>query len=335
MLDWKALFKAAKDGSDMALARLVSAIEAGDSAVLSAIGRELAADHYTKRAVRIGITGAAGVGKSTLVSALTHVWPGTNRVGAIAVDPSSEVSGGALLGDRLRIYERGQSGAAGNRLYLRSMGVRGSQGALSRYVGAATSLLEGVGFDPIFVETAGAGQSDTAVTAWVDCLVLILSPEGGDVIQMMKAGLMEWADIYVVNKADREGSTQFASQLRGIVAGQKGRMDSNGMDRIHLVQATDPRSTQMADLIDTLQGWTAVGKQRKDLWVRVIEQLLDARISQEIRSRLALSEAWKKAVASCAAGELEPSEAVADLLAQGDYSLLAGGAKNFHNSVGG
>lgn len=314
MPDWESIFKAASTGSDSALARLISAIEGGDFASLSVVGRYITSFDGAKSSPRIGITGAAGAGKSTLVSALSHAWPGKSRVGAIAVDPSSEVSGGAFLGDRFRLYNHHQGGGMSDRLYLRSMGARGSTGALSRYVGAVASLLEVLDFDPVLIETAGAGQSDIAVREWVDCLVLVLNPESGDAIQMLKAGVMEWADIYVVNKADREGADRFASQLRGIVAGQQMGPFSQRVERVHLVQATEPKSSAMVELIDTLRNWNPVPKPRLDLWNKVIEELLEAELVKEIKNRVAVENGWREAVLSCASGTAEPGEIIEQLL---------------------
>lgn len=310
MPDWVATLAEAAAGSEVALARTVTAVESGDWAAIGALGHRLASSD--RRAVRVGLTGAAGAGKSTLLGALSRVWPGAGRVGGIAVDPSSEVSGGAVLGDRYRLYRH--DGRAGNddaRLYLRSMAARGLGGAVSRHVGIVTSLLEEVGLAPIIVETAGAGQSDTSVKAWVDCLVLVLTPESGDIMQMLKAGLMEWADIYVVNKADREGSDRFASQLRGLVASQHNSHVLTPAHRVQLVQADRVDGDELAPLVAAVEQVAAANaRPRRDLWLQVIEAFLERSLVEAFRDRLVRDVEWNDMVARCALGEVSGSEAV-------------------------
>lgn len=310
MPGWAAVLAEAAAGSEMALARTVTAVESGDWAAIGALGRRLTSSD--RRAVRVGLTGAAGAGKSTLLAALSRSWPGAGRVGGIAVDPSSEASGGAVLGDRYRLYRN--DGRAANddaRLYLRSMAARGLGGAVSRHVGIVTSLLEEVGLGPIIVETAGAGQSDTSVKAWVDCLVLVLTPESGDIMQMLKAGLMEWADVYVVNKADREGADRFASQLRGLVAGQRGPHVLAPTDRVQLVQADRADTDSLAPLVAAVEQVAAVNaRPRRDLWEQVIGAYLERAVVEAFQGRLQRDGDWRDAVARCARGEVTGGEAV-------------------------
>lgn len=267
-------------------------------------------------ATRIGITGAAGAGKSTLVAAIAAAWPGDERVGAIAVDPSSELTGGALLGDRFRLYdhERDRTGA-GRRLFLRSVAARGSLGATSRHLGAIVSLYESLDLDPVIVETAGAGQSDIGVREIVDCLVLVLNPDSGDVIQMLKAGLMEWADLYVVNKSDRPGAAEFTAQLRGIVARQGARHGVPPARRVQAVQASSPDSRGIADLVRTLHDWPHItGRSRQELWLRTVEQLVLDTLVRQTRAHALSHTEWPSAVEACATGKREPDEVVAELL---------------------
>lgn len=315
MINWPHVIDAAVAGSDTALGRAVTAMESNDFSAIAALGQRVMTS--SRQTPRIGLTGAAGAGKSTLLSALARAWPGTQRVGGIAVDPSSEVSGGAVLGDRYRLYS-GRSDAVrpDERLFMRSMAARGSSNALSRHVGLGAALFEEVGLSPILIETAGAGQSDTAVKEWVDCLVLVLTPESGDVVQMLKAGVMEWADVYVVNKADREGADRFAAQLRGLLAAR--RHKRAGMaERVQLVQANNAESTELKKLIDIVVGVAeANARSRQELWHDVSRALLEHAAVQTFRRTLMGSAEWDAAVHRCSAGEL-PADALARELVTG------------------
>ncbi|MCS7065941.1 MAG: methylmalonyl Co-A mutase-associated GTPase MeaB, partial [Fimbriimonadales bacterium] len=164
---------------------------------------------HTGHAVKVGITGAPGAGKSTLVFQLIPRFRELGyRVGVLAVDPTSPFSGGAILGDRIRMEDN----LAG--VYIRSLASRGSLGGLSRGVPPAVRVLEAAGYNLILIETVGAGQLQVDVRFVADTVILTLVPEAGDVIQAMKAGIVEIADLYVVNKADREGATRMRLELR-------------------------------------------------------------------------------------------------------------------------
>jgi LAO/AO transport system kinase len=156
---------------------------------------------------RIGITGSPGVGKSTLIGRLVPLIGGKPAI--LAVDPSSEQSGGAVLGDRYRWNE-----LAGHGVFMRSLASRGSLGGVSAAAGAALRVLEAAGYGPLLVETVGVGQTGFEVTALVDTVVVLLSPESGDALQLLKAGLIETGDIFVVNKADRPGADALITELR-------------------------------------------------------------------------------------------------------------------------
>jgi LAO/AO transport system kinase len=162
----------------------------------------------------IGITGPPGVGKSTTTGALISEYRKQNlRVAVLAVDPSSPVTGGALLGDRIRMQEH----ALDEGVFIRSMSSRGQLGGLSSATQAASRILDAVGFDVVIVETVGVGQSEVDVVNAVDTVILVLAPGAGDGVQAARAGILEIADIYVVNKADRDGAEGVVRELRSMI----------------------------------------------------------------------------------------------------------------------
>ncbi|HUX36459.1 MAG TPA: methylmalonyl Co-A mutase-associated GTPase MeaB [Rectinemataceae bacterium] len=198
-------------GEVRAVARLISRLEDRDPAAIDVM-RVLLAN--TGRARTIGITGPPGSGKSTLVDQLIRQLRSRGfSVGVIAVDPSSPFTGGAILGDRLRMQEH----ATDPGVFMRSLASRGHLGGLSRATGAAVRVLDAAGFDFVIIETVGVGQSEVDIVRVADTVVLISVPGLGDDIQVIKAGIMEIGDIFVVNKADREGSDRVYREIRGML----------------------------------------------------------------------------------------------------------------------
>jgi LAO/AO transport system kinase len=210
--DVSALVEAARDGDPRAVARLISLVEDASPRL-----REVSAllTPLTGHASVIGITGPPGVGKSTTTSALVAALRRTGRrVGVLAVDPTSPFSGGALLGDRVRMQEH--SGDPG--VYIRSMATRGHLGGLSWGTFQAIRVLDAAGCDVVVVETVGVGQSEVEVAGQADTTLVLLAPGMGDGIQAAKAGILEVGDVFVVNKADRDGAHQVVRELRGMLA---------------------------------------------------------------------------------------------------------------------
>ncbi len=198
-------------GEQRALSRLITLLERGDPAAAAAMQ---AVDGHTGRAYTVGITGPPGSGKSTIVDQLTQLVRETgSTVGIIAVDPTSPFSGGALLGDRIRM----QRHYLDSGVFIRSVATRGQTGGLPRIVKSMVRALDAAGTDLILVETVGVGQTELGIVSVADTVVVTLNPESGDAIQTLKAGVMEIADVYVVNKADRDGANQMAAAITGML----------------------------------------------------------------------------------------------------------------------
>ena len=194
-------------GDRLALARLITLVENRAPELPGVMSRLYP---HTGRAHVVGVTGPPGAGKSTLVDALiARLRAAARRVGVVAVDPSSPFSGGAVLGDRIRM----QAHFLDPGVFIRSLATRGSHGGLPRAARDVVRLLDAFGVDVVLVETVGVGQTELDVMRLADSIVVVLVPEAGDTVQVMKAGLLEIADVFVVNKADRDGALRMVSEL--------------------------------------------------------------------------------------------------------------------------
>jgi LAO/AO transport system kinase len=195
-------------GDRRALARLITLIENQEPNVELALAKIYPT---TGKAHLVGITGPPGAGKSTLTDKLIRVARQKGkRVGIVCVDPSSPFTGGAILGDRIRMQQHAQD----SEVFIRSIGTRGGQGGLSRSTQEVTMLLDAAGYDLIILETAGVGQTELGILGIAHTTIVVLVPESGDDIQMMKAGILEIADILTVNKCDRQGSDHIVKELK-------------------------------------------------------------------------------------------------------------------------
>jgi LAO/AO transport system kinase len=206
--EWAGLVRA---GEVRALSRAITAVENHEPAAEELLRRLFP---FTGKAYLSGMTGAPGTGKSTLVDRLAAFYrKREERVGVIAVDPTSPYTGGAILGDRIRM--QGHAGDAG--MFIRSMATRGFLGGLARTTAEVALLLDAAGKQQLIIETVGVGQDEIDIVRLADCVMVVMVPGLGDDIQNMKAGLMEIADIFVLNKCDREGADRFEEQLRAML----------------------------------------------------------------------------------------------------------------------
>lgn len=200
-----------RSGDVRALSRAVTAIENRTAQAEELIRRVFP---HTGHAYRVGITGAPGTGKSTLVDRMAaHYRAAQQTVGIIAVDPSSPFTGGAILGDRIRM----QGHATDSGIFIRSMATRGYLGGLAQATGDTALLLDAAGKQMVLIETVGVGQGEIEIVRLADCTLVVLVPGMGDDVQNLKAGLMEIGDIFVLNKCDREGADRFEQQLKAIL----------------------------------------------------------------------------------------------------------------------
>lgn len=213
------IIAAALEGEKSAVSRLISLVERGDRYTPYILQKMY---HHAGNAYYIGITGAPGAGKSTMVDKLVRRFcQKGHSVGVVAVDPSSPFSGGALLGDRVRMNIKNKE----YNYFFRSMSAGKIMGGLSRTTKEAARILDASGRDIIIIETVGVGQSELDIAKATDTVVVILTPESGDGVQIMKAGLMEIADVFVVNKCDRPGAENIAHSLKGMLDRINGRLD--------------------------------------------------------------------------------------------------------------
>jgi LAO/AO transport system kinase len=239
------LVERARKGEPRAVARLISLVEDA-SPLLRQVAAALVP--LVRGAYVVGLTGAPGVGKSTSTSALISAYRRRGRrVGVLAVDPSSPFSGGALLGDRVRMQEH----ATDREVFIRSMASRGHLGGLSWATPQALRILDAAGCDVILVETVGVGQSEVEVASQADTTVVLLAPGMGDGIQAAKAGILEIGDVYVVNKADRDGAQATVRELNHMLS--LGERRQPGAWRPPIVKTVASRGDGIEEMVETLE----------------------------------------------------------------------------------
>ncbi|WP_245159068.1 methylmalonyl Co-A mutase-associated GTPase MeaB [Blastococcus sp. TF02A-35] len=316
-VDVPTLVERAREGDARSVARLISLVEDASPAL-----REVAAAlaPHTGNAQVIGLTGSPGVGKSTSTTALVRALrQAGKRVGVLAVDPSSPFSGGALLGDRVRMQDHaGDSG-----VFIRSMASRGHLGGLSWATPQALRVLDAAGCDVVLIETVGVGQSELEIASLADTTLVLVAPGMGDGIQAAKAGILEVADVFVVNKADRDGADQTVRDLR-YMQSLGGRHSEAGNWRPPICRTVASRDTDngvdgVLEKIQEHRGWlesTGEGRRRRaERAAREIEAIALATLRERIGD-IRGSAALEALAGQVVDGTTDPYRAADELLAQ-------------------
>ena len=306
------LVERARAGQARAVARLVSLVE-DESPLLRPVMAALAP--HTGRAHVVGLTGAPGVGKSTSTNALIGALRAAGRsVGVLAVDPSSPFSGGALLGDRIRMQEH----AADDGVYIRSMASRGHLGGLSFTTPQAVRVLDAAGFDVVLVETVGVGQSEVEVAGLADTTMVLLAPGMGDGIQAAKAGILEVGDLYVVNKADRDGADRLRRDLRSGLALTERAADAWQPPILATVAQTGQGVDDVVEGLEAHRAWLEETGQLAARRARRARAEVEAVAVAALRARWELGDhsALDRLAEAVAAGEQDPYAAADSLLGE-------------------
>src|SRR5687768_16612839 len=297
-------------GEPRAIARAISSVENGAA---DAAAMMKAVFPHTGKAVIIGITGAPGAGKSSLVDKLAfHYKDKGDRVGIICVDPSSPFSGGAILGDRIRMATLGLD----KNVFIRSMATRGNLGGLSRATVDAVAILDAAGYSKIIVETVGVGQDEVEIVKTADVSVVVLVPGMGDDIQAIKAGIMEIGDVFVINKADREGVLRTQKELEALLS-LAHRPDMWDPPIIKTV-ATENRgvedlSAAIGSYFEYLRSGSGNSDRRQAIARWRLTELLQERLLSDLLSRNGTGDKLEKLSAEIAEKQIDPYSAVEEL----------------------
>jgi LAO/AO transport system kinase len=310
---WAAQIRA---GEVRAVSRAITAIEDHDPQAEDLLQLLFPA---TGSAYLVGVTGAPGTGKSTLVDRLAAHYRGQRRtVGIVAVDPTSPYSGGAILGDRIRM--QGHAGDTG--VFIRSMATRGFLGGLAGTTADVALLLDAAGKQMVMIETVGVGQDEIDVVRLADCTVVVLVPGMGDDVQSMKAGLMEVADIFVINKAEREGADRLEQQIHAMLQ----LLPEHGSEMPPVLRTTASEDVGIAALADAVEAFRARmaasdGRQskRQELWKRRLVALLGERLLERALGRPAAEHLLDSLAAEVAERGKSPYVAVRELMADTEH----------------
>jgi LAO/AO transport system kinase len=308
------LVERARDGQPRAVARLISLVE-NDAVELREVAAALSP--FGGHAQVVGLTGSPGVGKSTATSAMVGLLRDAGkRVGVLAVDPSSPFSGGALLGDRVRMQDH----ATDDGVFIRSMASRGQLGGLSAAVPQALRVLDAAACDIVLVETVGVGQAEVEIASLADTTLLVVAPGFGDGIQAAKAGIIEIADVFVVNKADRDGADQVARDLR-YMQSLGGRHSEPGSWRPPIVKAVASRDEGVDKVIEAIEKHRAwmdehdeLARRRRMRAAAEIEAIALGTVKLRF-GQVHGSAALDAAAARVVAGETDPYSAAEELVA--------------------
>lgn len=302
-----------RSGDVRALARAISLVENDASSATEVLS---ACFSHTGRALRIGITGAPGAGKSTIVDKLArHYRSAGVTVGVIAVDPTSPFTGGAILGDRIRMQEN----LSDPGFYVRSMATRGSLGGLARTTADVASVIEASGKDLILIETVGVGQDEIDIVRLSDVTVVVLVPGMGDDVQSLKAGIMEIADIFVVNKADREGADRVEKEVRAMQS-LAGNHNDWLPPVVKTVATTSDGIDKLVAAITEMKQWLntdgRMQARRKKYWrERILEMMRHALMRRALEHGMSDAELDDHA-ARVAGGAEDPYRLVPELVAR-------------------
>lgn len=271
---------------------------------------------HTGAALRIGVTGSPGAGKSTLVDRLTRAWraAGTS-VGVVAVDPSSAFTGGAILGDRIRMHE----GIGDNEFFVRSMATRGCLGGLARATAEVSQVIEASGKDVVLIETVGVGQDEVDIARLADVTLVVLVPGMGDDVQSLKAGIMEIADIFVINKADRDGADRVEREIRALQS-IGGQVDSWTAPIVKTIATTGEGVDDLLGAIGQMKKWLEseghLQERRKVYWRERIEEMVRQGLLKQARTHGLTSEEFTRHAERIAAGQEDPYRLVPELVAR-------------------
>ena len=309
--DPEALIGAAREGDSRALGRLVSLVE-NEAPELRRVMKVIAP--LTGNARVVGLTGSPGVGKSTVTSALVRAYRAAGlRVGVLAVDPSSPFSGGALLGDRVRMQDH----ATDEQVFIRSMASRGHLGGLAWATPQALRILDAAGFDIVLVETVGVGQAEVEIASLADTALVVVAPGLGDSIQAAKAGILEIADLFVVNKSDRPGAQEVVRDLRTMLAMARYGGDQWKPPIVSTTAATGEGIADLAAAIDKHRDWLDGTGSSTDRRLGRAREEISAIALGELRQRMGglpgesrLDELAERVVA----GDLDPYAAADELI---------------------
>jgi LAO/AO transport system kinase len=278
---------------------------------------------HTGQAYLTGVTGAPGTGKSTLVDRLaSYHRKHDERVGVVAVDPTSPYSGGAILGDRIRM----QGHASDTGIFIRSMATRGFLGGLARSTAEVALLLDAAGKKQILIETVGVGQDEIDIVRLADCVIVVMVPGLGDDIQNMKAGLMEIADIFVLNKADREGSERLEEQLHAMLSLVMPR-DGWHPPVIRTVATENRGIEELAVTIAKFrQHFESSGEREKkhlEHWKNRLIEMIESRLLESVLGGKAGEARLQELAAAVAARKLDPFSAVSEILSKSGFGPKA------------